>query len=238
MRDGTAWLAGVVVLVLIPANAFAGIVTTTPGILNVPSANGAWRYSESPSQFPTPGLSTTYFPTLLSEYASAVFKYYVLPDPVLTATTGGDTWFGNGDATFQIFSTFVMSAFNQSITISVAGDDGHSLFVDNVFRSGTPFGQFATFNVALQAGVPRKIEMAGYNGPANWVFVIGRPIDPVNPPANNPQFNGRLETIPGLTINADGNFATAAVPEPATLTIWGLGMFGCAVSVHRRRRRV
>lgn len=38
-----------------------------------------------------------------------------------------------------------------------------------------------------------------------------------------------------LTANADVN--TTAVPEPATMTIWGLGALGCAAAAYRRRKR-
>jgi hypothetical protein len=38
-------------------------------------------------------------------------------------------------------------------------------------------------------------------------------------------------------IYADGVTAVAAVPEPTTLTLWGLGALGCAFVAHRRRRR-
>ena len=33
-----------------------------------------------------------------------------------------------------------------------------------------------------------------------------------------------------------GDEASAVVPEPATLAIWGLGALGCAVAAYRRRR--
>lgn len=43
---------------------------------------------------------------------------------------------------------------------------------------------------------------------------------------------------PEMAIYAEGDLRpiVGAVPEPASLTIWGLGLIGCAVAVRRRRK--
>lgn len=207
---------------LVPSWCDATLVSTSN--LFRPSAEGAWRYSESP-QFQPPGLNASYFPTTTAEYASATFQGYVVRDPELSAITGGATWFGNGYAIFEIFSTYIRSDFDQTIPLNVAGDYGRSLFIDDSFVAGGAFGTPVQIDLILQAGVERKIEMAGYNGPArNWIFVIGEPVSRPLPP-DNPQFNRPLETIPGIHINADG------VPEPSTAVLV------CGLSIVLIRRR-
>ncbi len=216
-------LLAVAVLVrqfVLQGSASAGIISSPSVFTSSPT--GAWRYSESP-QFQAPGFSTTYFPTALSDYSSATFQGYVVPDAANSAITGGTTWFGNGSAVFEIFSTYVQSDFDQTIALNVAGDDGHSLFVDDAFVAGGAFSAPVQIDLVLHAGVKRKIEMAGYNGPANWVFVIGIPVSrPL--PADNPEFSSPLDTIPGLKLSADGIF----VPEPTTVCLFALGIIGLA----------
>jgi hypothetical protein len=46
-------------------------------------------------------------------------------------------------------------------------------------------------------------------------------------------FTGDFVVLDGLQVN----FVEEAVPEPATLAIWGFGAIGCAVAAYRRRKQ-
>jgi hypothetical protein len=168
------------------------------------SSDGAWRYSVSANPHP-PGGSTTYFPTAASEFAAAAFSSYVLPDATVSTITGGDSWAGTGVAQkFHVFDTYVLSDHDQTIPLGIRGDDGHSLFVDGAFVGGGGSGQAVNFNLALQAGVKRRLTLAGYNGAGDFSFSVGTPIAP--PPGGNPVFTNGLAAVAGVKLNADGNF--------------------------------
>jgi len=57
---------------------------------------------------------------------------------------------------------------------------------------------------------------------------------------NDNLFAGATYNISGQTTISDNwlfNAAPmAAVPEPASLTVWGLGALGCAIGAYRRRK--
>src|SRR4029077_14268003 len=126
----------------------------------------------------------------------------------------------NGNAVHEIFSTSMQSSIAQTIIIAINGDDGHSLFVDGVFRGGGGFASTPTFNLSFTPGQIHQVTVAGYNGPANWVFDIGVAIS-VPLPGSNPQFSSTLENVPGIRLNADGIFPAATVPEPASWLLFG-----------------
>ena len=217
------------VLSFASTTSIAGIISSTS--LYTPNAAGAWSYYESSPGQP-PGGSINYFPTTIAELAPAQFQGFVIADPVLSAITGGDTWLGDGFETYQVFRTFVRSSISQTIGITVGGDDGHSLFVDGIFRSGAGFGGAASFDVTFQAGQVREVLIGGYNGPGNWAFVIGTPLS-LPLPFTNPQFTTPLSQTAGIELSADGSFA--AVPEPASISIFAcmLGVILCIKSTRR-----
>ena len=139
------------------------------------SPDGAWRYHISLGQPEPPGTSTTYFATSVTEYEK-FFSSYALAHAEISATGGGDSWkggfLGDDEASFQIFSTYIQSDIDQTINLAVVGDDGHSLFVNDAFVVGGGFGAYVTHSLVLEAGVPKKLELAGYNGPDSWNFGI------------------------------------------------------------------
>lgn len=209
------------------ATSHAGIISASS--LFTANPHNAWAYSESPSGQP-PSSSISYFPTATEDFAAAVFQGFVTTDPDLKISVGGDSWTGSGFESFQIFSTYIRSSSDQLLSIGIVGDDGHSLFVDHVFRSGAGFGGLAKYDLQLEAGVVHKITLAGYNGPGNWVFGIGVPIAPL--PNNNPQLMASLGDMAGIEFNAVG-FGTQTVPEPSSHC--AMAILGVAAMRLRRR---
>jgi len=148
-------LVGVIMVAfLFSGNAIAALTFTgTP--------TNSWAYFIKPE--PSVGENDQYFVTSQSAYAGATFQGYVSDAP----------WgLGQPRAADLIFSTFVTSATTQQIPLILDGDDGHSLFVNNAFVGGGPFGADVLHTLNLTAGVPVRLDMAGFNGPGGWVFVL------------------------------------------------------------------
>jgi hypothetical protein len=210
-------LAGLLLLAT-SERSFGGVIFTKTPV-------NSWRYYEGPAGH---GLSQTYYPTSVAEFSSAPFKGYVTYDP--TAFKPGDGpaphyFYGpSGDDTFQIFTTYVDSSIDQTLSIRIDGDDGHSLFVNDAFVIGGPFAAVLDTTLTFQANVPVKLTLAGHNGPGPWAFGIGLPLG-----ANN--ISGPINDVAFLKLNANGNFA--ATPEPATAVLFGMGCL-CVLAVRRR----
>ncbi len=175
-------LVGVIMVAfLFSGNAIAALTFTgTP--------TNSWAYFIKPE--PSVGENDQYFVTSQSAYAGATFQGYVSDAP----------WgLGQPRAADLIFSTFVTSATTQQIPLILDGDDGHSLFVNNAFVGGGPFGADVLHTLNLTAGVPVRLDMAGFNGPGGWVFVL-----------QTVAGGQSLSQVPGVTINATG----ITIPEP------------------------
>jgi hypothetical protein len=147
----------------------------------------------------------TYYPVSPAEYASAVFQGYVTYDQV---TYFSGDW-GSEQDYFHIFTTYLLSETDQTIELIAGGDDGHSAFVNGTFMGGGGFAVPVPFSVTLRAGVPKKLQLAGYNNTGPWSF----------------GFDPNPELVPGVTIHA------ALVPEPGALALilfGGVGLLGAA----------
>ena len=191
------------------------------GLIYTSSPVGSWSYSYGTNA--GHGYSSTYYPTSTAEYQTATFQGYISYNQT---NADGSAYFGPiyddpGD-TFHIFTTYVTSTATQIIGITIAGDDGHSLFVNDEFVEGGGFGSILTYDLMLNAGVSTELQLAGYNGPGGWVFGITAP-----------------DSYRGVTINATVPVpepSTVPVPEPSTLTLFAIGAVGLLGYGWRRRK--
>lgn len=203
-------LAGLMVFATCGPSLAGVVLTGTPA--------ESWSYSEMNNA--GHGIDTSFYPTSTSEFQNASFQGYVTYDPAISKPGDGSVphyFYGpSGDDTYQIFTTYIESQSNLTLTIRFDGDDGHSLFVNDVFETGGGFGVALDETLSLQAGVPVKITLAGHNGPGPWAFGIGLPLSTAN-------ISGPLDAVSGLQMNANGDFST--VPEPSSMLLFGTAAF-------------
>jgi titin len=127
------------------------------------SLAAAWAYS-------TRGGSSSdinYYPKSASEFSNAVLQGYVTYNTPPTASPSGAGWFNKPDWStsrgYYIYTTYASSSTDQTLLVANGGDDGHSVFVDDVFIAGGGFAVRAYSSIAFAAGVARKITVVGYN---------------------------------------------------------------------------
>lgn len=178
----------------------------------------SWKYSQLLNA--GHGQSTTYYATTYAEYENAALQGYI----TYNHDTPADSFYGDAYDSIQVFGTYLESKQNQQLTIHFGGDDGSSLFVNGQFVGGGGFGATTYYTLDLHAGVPMLIDLVGYNGPGNWVFGIYAPNEVL------------LNDVPGLSLNADGQFQ--AVPEPSALLTASLGVFAFIAYGWSRSRRL
>ena len=147
---------------------------------------GNWLYSSGPSST----ASTTFYPTNLGELSGCTDHGYVsyFAEPG-DSTVGRFTPPDNSTGQYHLYETHVVSDFDQTVSYWLRGNDGVSLFVDDEFVIGGGFGIENTGDIVFQAGVPRKILLAGHNAfeKTNVTFRAN---------------GGRLEDAPGLRTSA------------------------------------
>jgi hypothetical protein len=161
--------------------------------------------------------NSSFYQPLRADWAGAVFQGYVHSDP-----TGAWNTIGAGthdEDTIYVFKTYAISNRNQTIGLHFDGDDGHSLYVNNVLIGGGGFGAKVDFNLFLKAGVPVKIEMGDYNGPGPMGVELQGQIDGL-----------KIESTPGVSINA--------TPEPTSFALFVVGLVPCLLMLARHQRAV
>jgi hypothetical protein len=183
---------------------------------------GAWAYSTRPNV--GKGNSTTYIPFRPDWAGLATFQGYVNSDAI-----GGwnNAFSGENDAdTIYVFQTYVRADTTVTIPMFFTGDDGHALYVNDTLVASGPFGTFHLFDLVLAEGTPVKLEIADYNGPGPMGTRLQR-LDNLL----------KIESVPGITIDALEQFP--AVPEPSSAGIFlGGGLLLAAYAVRGMRRRV
>jgi len=186
----------------------ASLLTLEPIQTAPTSTKDLWGYSYKTGV----SLSSNQYISNISLVSGAVHQGYVTGNT--HSNTSVDYFTSNGvsgnNNTAHVFSTYIMSTINQSLSFAFDGDDGHALFLDNVFLSGGGYSIDAYATIAMIANVPYDLTLVGSNagGPWSW-WLRGLP-DATN-----------------VLMDATGDFDTSgAVPEPATLLLISLGLIG------------
>ncbi len=176
----------------------------------------SWAYSKHEAV----GLPSdiAYYPTA-DDLSRSVFQGYVV-----TPQYGrwSDSSVSSVDTTF-VFSTTLVSAATQTLSLKLNGDDGHSVFVDDQFVAGGGFAVPVAFDLLLQAGVPVRLLVADHNAPGPWELQL------------TDQNGNSLKTLSGITLDA------SPVPEASAAASLGLllalGLSGAVRQSQRRKIR-
>ncbi|MGB0713371.1 MAG: hypothetical protein ACPGUC_07405, partial [Gammaproteobacteria bacterium] len=190
----------------LPTLGHAAALINSTSILNDPvSTTNLWAYSAVDSTYLVIPNSTA-SATSTSQFASAIFRGYVSGDVGYTQ----DNFSNNvGDSkTIHTFATWLVSDRDQTIQLLFGGDDGHSLFVDDVFAGGAGFGVNVIVDIEMLANEAIHLELVGFNNSGTWGFAIR---DNVN--------TQLVENMDGIRMDAVGAF----VPAPATGALLLLG---------------
>jgi len=222
-----ASLLGSLILVGIASTSFAILLTSEPIQTNPASTENLWGYAYISSN-PYINDSTTYF-TSTSQFAAATGVGYVTGNPTNTTVPHNVDRFlitqqEYDYKTTHIFDTYIMSTTDLTLTLGFGGDDGHSLFLDDVFLTGGGYAVNSSVTMDLSADTAYHLTFVGNNYTGPWSFSLGSYYDDGVSP---------LSLTPNLLMDAEGNFAP--VPEPATIILLGSGLAGLAF--YRRKRK-
>ena len=169
----------------------AAVLATAVGFIGTAKAGHSYPIETAPpastenywktSSFLGSAEGSTYVPEL-SEFDGKPSAGYVsdasvigvtfppsFPNPLLWEIfSGGD----DSDNRF-LYSTYIKSDRPQTLEIVIAGDDGHSLYVDGVLVGGGGFGVGVVFDLDLAADEAVKLDLVGANAGGPWNFQIG-----------------------------------------------------------------
>lgn len=209
------------ILVLLSPGVGHATLLSNP-VLEIPG-NGLnlWRYATLPS---AAIMSATDFATDIAEIDGSVFLGYVSGQ--VGFDTGVDAFAGDGDeGSFHVFSAVLTALLTDTITLSLGGDDGHSLFIDGKFVAGAGFGVPVDYEIGLAAGQSIAVEIVLANSLGGWSVGLGVENDAGG---TNP-----LSADPRLVLRAP-----LAVDEPHALALFAVALasfFGRGVRPLRRR---
>lgn len=188
-----------------PIGAQADFISTTFGTA---TADNSWSYFRAVGV--GKGNRPSYVP-LHSDYAGMEIFEGLVSYPDGASPSGWIHYEPSlyDEDTIRVFRTYVLSDIDQSFSVHLGGDDGHSIYVDGAFLGGGGFGVPVEPTIHLTAGVITEIELLGYNGPGPWQLVF------------NHQDGREFSGTPGVRINALGEFQT--VPEPSSTLLLVIG---------------
>ncbi len=231
-------LTGIIVccsLIGISSISQAVVIQSEPIQTNPLSTENLWGYSYLPNDSNIYS-AHNYWATASSQYTSATHQGYITGD-FGPGSPGVDSFSSNNGTsnlwdsrTTHIFETYIKSSINQTITLRMGGDDGHSIFLDDTFYHGAGYAHTALTNFTMSANTSYKLSavLHNYSGPwSGWLSL---------------QEAGQTGSSPvseafNISMNATGDFAPNAVPEPASMLIFGTGLVGLVGSRLRKKKK-
>ncbi|SHJ84772.1 VPLPA-CTERM protein sorting domain-containing protein [Malonomonas rubra DSM 5091] len=225
------WLVGFLLLVM---SSIASAVTVgSETILTAPSSTeDLWAYSyQSNASYIS---SAADYVRASDPYSDAIFQGYVTGDYGPWSPTH-DSFSSGGLSdyrTVHVFETYITSSINQTIYFAASGDDGHSIFIDNVFLDGDGYNVTSLASLDMFADTQYKLTFIGsnYTGPWSWWFNMRGNYDSSS---GTYGWSGPVSEGSSISMNAS---KPAPVPEPTTALLLGSGLAGLALYRHKRKK--
>ena len=222
--------AGIIIaLAFAVGNAWSTTIQTEIPIMNPSSTENMWAYyyDDYVSYISSDG----YVDDIEDVYQNAVFQGYVTSDNGPWVGSNTDSW-GSGGAsdanspTVHAFETYITSNMDKTIYFRAAGDDGYSIFIDDIFLHGGTYWDGPTFSPTfdLTAGTQYKLTYIGSNqgeDPFGWHFKMY---------FNDGTWSGRVQNAPGITMDA------SPVPIPSTILLMGAALIGMGNKIVRKKK--
>jgi len=215
------------------STSFALPVQSEPAELNPASTADLWAYSyDSNAAYITGSWD---YVRAGDSYTDAVFQGYVTGDyGPWSGANVNDSWSNNQiwdyHQSVHVFDTYITSAISQTVTFWNSGDDGHSVFIDDVFLGGAGYNTLSTTTFDMVANTEYKLTYIGanYRGPFAWWFRMG------GTDIGGTTWTGPASEAHNITMNAVGG---NPVPEPATMLLFGTGLIGLVGSRLRKKKK-